>query len=91
MLVLHPLVKGFTLNWCFVGLSRDITEEFGHILVDTVGFPDFPADFEVREKCRIVKREKVVALDVSIREAVIRVVDPQSSLFLDLGGIILGN
>ena len=85
------MVKGFALNGRFIGLSGDITEESGHVFIDTVGLPNFPADFEVGEKCRIIKREEVVPLDVGIRKAVIRVVDPQSSLSLDLGGTILGN
>ena len=72
-------------------MSGDVTEESGHVFVDTVGLPNFPADFEVREKGRIVKREEVVSSDVGIRKAIVRVVDPHLSLFLDLGGSILGN
>ena len=90
-MLLHPLVKGFALNGCFVGLSGDVAEESSHVFVDAVGLPDFPADFEVREERRIVKREEVVPFDVGIRKTIVRVVDPHLSLFLDPGGSFIGN
>ena len=45
--VLHSLVEGFALDGSFIGQSWDVAEVLGHFLVDTVGLPYFPTDFEV--------------------------------------------
>ena len=46
-----------------------------HFLVDAVGFPDFPTDFEVGKEGRIIEGEKIVSLDMTVGKAVLRVVD----------------
>ena len=73
------------MNWCFIGQSWNIAQKLGHFLVNTVRFPYFPTDFEIRKECRIIEREKEVSFDMTISKTVIRVVDPCFALFLDPG------
>ena len=79
------------MNRVFVGQSWNIAEELSHFFVYAVGFPHFPADFEVGEKGRIVEGEEEVSLDMAVRESVIWVVDPGFPWFKGLGCVFLRN
>lgn len=62
--IFHPLVKRFALDGGFVGVVGNVAQELGHLFVDGVWFPIFPADFEVGEECGIMKGEEVIFFDV---------------------------
>lgn len=70
--------------------SGNVAEVLSHFFVNAIGLPYFPTDFEVWEERRVMKREKIVALGVLTLEAVIRIVDPNLSVFVDLRGLFIG-
>ena len=60
----HSLVERFALMWCFVGQSGYIAQELGHVFVNAVWFPAFPAYFGEGIFDGVVEGKQIVFFDV---------------------------
>lgn len=81
--VFHPLVKRLALDRSLAGYSGDVAQKLRHFLVNGVGLPALPTDFEVGKEGGVIEREEIVAFDVGRQEPIIGVVNPGFSAFLD--------